>query len=412
MQALANSEIGGFFDVVQEGSGASKAKIIIGLVRARFNAMWLIRWTMSCVNPSVEQSFNLVFENTHPMIAPDGSFRRVSLGMDPSQWPLDVDVEKTTKAAQDSPLYPGGQFTVYGDFCWSGDKQRAEAYFVPAGTKPATSPAGGSDPEATKQAVQLLQSEQLLGPVIATGEGYATFNVPNDEKVLDGPADNKVARVVIYDNRAHRASAIEPTSVLTLRATKRPLPLALVAGIAGLVVVVVLLVIVLSRSRGGARSRGGRIPRAPASASYDTPAGAADPFAATAAVGAARTPPGLFAMGMPARAPASFPPSHEPSVTAAATIRGAAGQFAVRGGYEVHVGRDPAQCPIFLSEPRVSAVHATLKFEGGHLMVRDEGSNNGTWVSGARVSPGVWTSVPPGQSLRFGPVEFTVEVEE
>jgi pSer/pThr/pTyr-binding forkhead associated (FHA) protein len=98
-------------------------------------------------------------------------------------------------------------------------------------------------------------------------------------------------------------------------------------------------------------------------------------------------------------------------VATAATIRGAAGQFTVRAGSEVRVGRDPAQCPIFLSEPRVSGVHATLRFEGGQLMVRDETSNNGTWVGGARIAPGTWTPVPAGGQLRFGPIEFAVQLE-
>lgn len=95
----------------------------------------------------------------------------------------------------------------------------------------------------------------------------------------------------------------------------------------------------------------------------------------------------------------------------AASIIGQAGQFAIRAGVEVRVGRDPAQCPIMLSEPRVSGVHATLKFEGGQVMVRDEGSNNGTYVNGSRIAQGVFTPVPIGGALRFGPVEFTVRVE-
>ena len=95
----------------------------------------------------------------------------------------------------------------------------------------------------------------------------------------------------------------------------------------------------------------------------------------------------------------------------AATISGTSGQFTVRAGSEVRVGRDPAQCPVFLSEPRVSGVHATMKLEGGQLFVRDETSNNGTWVGGARVPPGVWTPVPPGTPLRFGPIEFAVQLE-
>ena len=62
-----------------------------------------------------------------------------------------------------------------------------------------------------------------------------------------------------------------------------------------------------------------------------------------------------------ARAPAEPIRSGRRSAASAATLRGAAGQFTIRPGAEVRVGRDPAQCPIFLSEPRVSGVHATLK---------------------------------------------------
>ncbi len=94
-----------------------------------------------------------------------------------------------------------------------------------------------------------------------------------------------------------------------------------------------------------------------------------------------------------------------------ATIRGALGQFMVQPGVEVRVGRDPGQCAIFLSEPRVSGVHATLRFEAGQLLVRDETSNNGTWVSGSRIAPGTWTPVPVGTPLRFGPIEFNVQLE-
>ena len=94
-----------------------------------------------------------------------------------------------------------------------------------------------------------------------------------------------------------------------------------------------------------------------------------------------------------------------------AHIVGVAGTFAVRPGIEVKVGRDPAQCPITLSEPRVSGVHATLKFEGGRLMVRDEGSNNGTYVDGTRIASGAWTPIRAGGTLRFGPIEFTARLE-
>ena len=52
-----------------------------------------------------------------------------------------------------------------------------------------------------------------------------------------------------------------------------------------------------------------------------------------------------------------------------------------------------------------------LKFENGQLQVRDEGSNNGTYLNGQRIGAGMWTPIPPGASVRFGPVEFAVRLE-
>jgi FHA domain len=105
------------------------------------------------------------------------------------------------------------------------------------------------------------------------------------------------------------------------------------------------------------------------------------------------------------------PPGAPQGSASSATLRGALGQFTVPLGSEVRVGRDPAQCGIFLAEPRVSGVHATLKLEGGQLLVRDETSNNGTFVAGARIASGAWTPVPVGAPLRFGPIEFAVLIE-
>ncbi len=511
MESLSNPEIGGFFDIVKEGEGAAKGKTIIGLVRARFNAMWVIHWELACINSSVEQTFNLVFENTHPLIAPDGTFKDVPLGVDPTQWPLDVDMKKTTEAAAQNPIYPGGTFNVYGNFCWGGDKARAEAYFIPAGTKPSAN-TNSRDPQLALQAMQQLQAEHMLGTAVSTGDGYVTFNVPDDDKLLEGTGENAVARLVVYDNKAHRASAIDEKSVLSLKATKKPLSWPLIAGIAGLAVVIVLLVMVLLRG-GGGRKRGGGAPPAPVGpygAPPQGPYGAppppgggygmqqpmmADPLAATAdagrggAIAAGPPPQGLFAASaQPPQVATPLSPSQDPSQSyggaagpvvevrcpacgmstmatpgqpsvcfscgqplpaemtkgggglaapgfpptgamsaqplvpppnpygpvagaSAASLRGAAGQFTVRPGSEVRVGRDPAQCPIYLSEPRISGVHATLKLEAGQLLVRDETSNNGTWIAGSRLAPGAWTQVPPGAPLRFGPVEFEVQLE-
>jgi pSer/pThr/pTyr-binding forkhead associated (FHA) protein len=59
----------------------------------------------------------------------------------------------------------------------------------------------------------------------------------------------------------------------------------------------------------------------------------------------------------------------------------------------------------------VSSFHATVKLEGGHLFVRDENSNNGTFIQGVRISASQWAPVPHGGSLRFGPDAFTVRLE-
>ena len=134
----------------------------------------------------------------------------------------------------------------------------------------------------------------------------------------------------------------------------------------------------------------------------DLPAAAPEPAAA-----------GAFPLtgGMPSALQPPPNPYGAAAEPAFATILGAAGQFAIRGGVEVRVGRDPAQCPITLTEPRVSGVHATLKFEAGQLLVRDEASNNGTYVGGGRIAQNTWTPVPAGGTLRFGPVEFTVRYD-
>jgi pSer/pThr/pTyr-binding forkhead associated (FHA) protein len=123
--------------------------------------------------------------------------------------------------------------------------------------------------------------------------------------------------------------------------------------------------------------------------------------------------PGFLGTGTVKSPPAAGPNAYGglPAQANAATLRGNSGQYTIRPGPEVRVGRDPAQCQIFLSEPRVSGVHATLKLEGGQLVVRDETSNNGTWVQGSRLAPGAWTAVPTGALLRFGPIEFGVELE-
>ena len=94
-----------------------------------------------------------------------------------------------------------------------------------------------------------------------------------------------------------------------------------------------------------------------------------------------------------------------------ATLQGSAGTFTVVAGTESRVGRDGSRCEIIIAEPRVSSLHASVKLENGQFFVRDENSNNGTTVNGARIAAGQWTPVPNGSLLRFGPIEMNVRLE-
>jgi hypothetical protein len=499
MQSLANPEIGGFFDIVREGQGPVKGKTIIGLVKARFNAMYIVKWSLACLGSSLEQTFDLEFQNTSPLIKGDATFKEVPIGVDPSQWPLSVDVAKTKAEAEANPIFPGGTLKVYGDFCWGGDKTRAESYFVPAGTKPDPN-ANSSDPELAKRAMQQLIAENMRGGVRDASDTFVVFDVPEDEKILDGTGDNAVARVVIYDNKAHRASGHDSKSILTLKAKKPPLNMLLIAGGVGLIVVIGLLVIVLVRGGGGGGGGRKRVPAgappppgyggpppgygAPPGGGYGPPPGGmGGPPPGGAGMGG--PPPGGYGMAPVAGGPGAFAPGAPPPAAAPleggvvqvrcpscqmttmatpgqssvcfscgqplppgitgaadagpvfpltgqmgpsnlepppdpygrapspskAMIVGPPGQFPIVPGAEVRVGRDPSQCAVALSEPRVSGVHSTLKFEAARLWVRDEQSNNGTFIAGERIPAGAWTVVPPGRPLRFGPVEFDVRFE-
>jgi pSer/pThr/pTyr-binding forkhead associated (FHA) protein len=108
---------------------------------------------------------------------------------------------------------------------------------------------------------------------------------------------------------------------------------------------------------------------------------------------------------------APLPPANPyATVAQAAIVSSPMGEYSVRIGAEVRVGRDPGQCAITFAEPRISGIHATLKFDGERLWVRDEASNNGVFVSSARIPAAVWTPVPIGAPLRVGPIEMSVRL--
>jgi hypothetical protein len=376
MQNLANPEIGGFFSVVRAGGG-SRADGIVKAVRTRFSKMHLVRWRVSCIAPTVTQSFTLVFNNVDPPIAGDSTFKEVPVGINPSTWPLDVNVKDTKDRIGDG-VYPGGRFKVYGDFCWGGDTNRVEVYFLPAGQQ-VPNELGSTDVEKAKQTQQQLIAMGMRGATIESADTFAELEAPDKEKIVHGAGSQAVVRVVLYDNKAHRMSGITSDSILELKATNAPFPLLLVMGGAlGGVVVLLLLVLVL---RGGGKKRPTTMSPTPVVAGGYTGRGGTAPI-------------------VPAVSNASR-----------ATLQGPSGTFTLGNGSELRLGRDPGQCNIVLADPAVSSLHATVKLEGGVFYVRDEGSNNGTTVNGAPIAARVLTSVGNGGVLRFGPVELRLKLD-
>jgi len=449
MQNMANTDIGGFFSVMREGQG-SRSNAIVGTVRQRFSKMHIVKWRASCVAPSVTQSFKIVFNNVKPPILGDNTFKDVPVGIDPSTWPLDVNVVYTQETAKaQGGVYPGGSFKVFGDFCWGGEKNRAEVYFLPSG-QPLPTALAGADIDQAKRTQQQLIAMGMKGTTIEASDTFAQFEAPDKDKILAGSGEQAVVRLVIYDNKAHRTSGVTSTSIIQLKGTTQPLPLLLILSGCLALVVIALLIIVIVRSGGKKRGGGGGGQAAPVVGGYGAPPGGgygappgggygAPPGGGYGAPpgGGYGAPPGggyggppraqgappvgaelMYGSGTPgqvyggnAPSPQVPPPNPYGDNASSALLQCSAGVFTVLQGQEMRAGRDAAQCGIALAEPRISAVHATFKLESGQLIVRDEHSNNGTLVNNSRLSPGVWAPVPNGSVVRLGPVEFTARVQ-
>lgn len=440
MENMANTDIGGFFTVMREGQG-SRSNAIVSTVRQRFSKMHIVKWLASCVAPSVTQSFKLVFNNVKPPILGDNTFKDVPVGIDPTTWPLNVNVQytKDTAAAQGG-VYPNGQFKVYGDFCWGGEKDRAEVYFLPS-DQPLPAALAGTDIEQAKRAQQQLIAMGMKGTSLEAGDGFASFQAPDKDKILAGSGDQAVVRLVVYDNKAHRTSGVTSSSIIQLKGTTQPLPLILILSGALALVVIALLIIVIVRSGGKKRGGGGGGGPAPvvAGGGYPPPGGGGYPgqgygpppgggYGPPPGGGGGYNPPRqgapavspelMYGGGAPgqvyggqAPSPQAPPPNPYGGHASSALLQCSAGVFTVLQGQEMRAGRDAAQCGIALAEPRISAVHCTFKLDDSGLVVRDEHSNNGTLVNNNRLSPGVWAPVPNGSIVRLGPVELTARVQ-
>lgn len=404
MEGLANNEIGGFFSVVRDKQ-ERRAANIVNAVRTRFNRMHIVKWRVSCVAPSITQTFKLAFVNTNPPIAGDATFQNVPVGIDPTTWPLDIDREATERAAKKEPVSPGGTAKIFGNFCWGGNAQRAEIYMVPK-NQPAPQSLQGGNIDDAKKAQRSLIEQGMRGKAVSAGDSVVEFELPKSDKFLVGKGEQMTARLIVYDNQARRTSAITADKIVTLRAQEAPLPYVLIGGITFGGVVLILLVVSIFRGGGGGRKRGATA--APPPKPIVAGAGPAPmPMPGPMPMAPAPMPGGDFGYGGGAGGPMGAPMGN----ASRAVLSGAAGIFTVPVGTEMRAGRDGSVCQILLTEPRVSGCHAAVKVEGGQLLVRDENSNNGTFVNGQRIPGGMWTPVPPGALLRFGPVEFSVRLE-
>jgi hypothetical protein len=259
MEGLANPEIGGFFDVILSGQGAARAQAVVGLVRGRFSQMYIVRWRVSCIASSVTQSFKLAFTNTTNYVNGDATFDKVPVGIDPKSWPLDINVDYTKQMADREPIRPGGEFTIYGNFCWGGESSRAEVYFIPSGSQLPADLASADLNKAQAQRQHLIAS-RMNGKALQSTDGNVKFEAPDNAKILWGSGKQAVVRLVVYDSGALRASGVTIKTVLELKGADKALPMLLVGGIGFGALVLALLGVLLFRGGGGRRRAAGPAP--------------------------------------------------------------------------------------------------------------------------------------------------------
>ena len=262
MENLANPEIGGFYSIVRGGQSQRAARIVKS-VRRRFGQMHIIRWRVPCIAPTVGQTFKLVFKATSTLIKGD-QFTDVPVGIDPTTWPLDIDLEATVAHAKKkggaNRVYPGGTVKIFGNFCWGTDARRARLYMIPK-NQPAPVSLKGRSVEQAKKAQRTLVEANLVGKATDAADQYVTFDVPDETTFLAGKDAAMTARMVVVDMQTMRTSAITQDKILTVPAKKKPLPL-LWIGLGAFGVTVLLLLLIQIFRGGGRGKRSGRRGRA------------------------------------------------------------------------------------------------------------------------------------------------------
>ncbi len=107
----------------------------------------------------------------------------------------------------------------------------------------------------------------------------------------------------------------------------------------------------------------------------------------------------------PFAAPASFPAAVPAQIVCVSGPY--AGQGFPLGGQNISVGRDDGNTIVLKADVTVSRNHGRIVLENGRLTVYDNGSSNGTFVNGVRISGSA--AVVPGDVVQFGASGFRVE---
>lgn len=115
------------------------------------------------------------------------------------------------------------------------------------------------------------------------------------------------------------------------------------------------------------------------------------------------------ASGGCACSPSSAPPAPAPATSMGLRLVCLTGPYAGHSfpvGSPLVVGRDPAHDLPLSEDSMVSRRHARLAPSGDGLEVSDEGSSNGTWLNGSRITRAV---ARPGDEITFGQSRFRLE---
>jgi hypothetical protein len=77
-------------------------------------------------------------------------------------------------------------------------------------------------------------------------------------------------------------------------------------------------------------------------------------------------------------------------------------------GSGITVGRDPTNTISLSNDTTVSRRHASFNYENGTYIITDEGSSNGIYVNGVRISGS--QPLRPGDEVQIGNTRFRFEV--